>query len=65
MISWFVWGAMYLARMVEYAVQAGWSLVVPYVGLLPLAGLGAAESGMNCCVIGVIAIALAFVSDAP
>ena len=32
---------------------------------LSLAGLGAAESGMNCSVIGVIAIALAFVSVAP
>ena len=37
MIGLFVWGAMYLARMVEYAVQAGWSLIVPFVGLLPLA----------------------------
>ena len=60
----FVWGAMYLARTVEYAVQAGWSLTVPFVGLLPLAGLGAAESGVNCSVIGVIAIASVFVSIA-
>ena len=40
MIGLFVWGAMYLARTIEYAVQAGWSLTVPFVGLLPLAGLG-------------------------
>ena len=65
MIGLFVWGAMYLARTIEYAVQAGWSLTVPFVGLLPLAGLGAAESGVNCGVIGVIAIASAFVSIAP
>ena len=56
---------MYLERTVEYAVQAGRSLIVPLVGLLPLAGLGAAESGIYCCVIGVIAIASAFVSIAP
>ena len=65
MIGLFVWGAMYLARTVEYAVQAGWSLIVPFVGLLPLAGLGAAESGVNCRVIGVIAITSAFVFIAP
>ena len=56
---------MYLARMVEYVVQAGWSLAIPFVGLLSLAGLGATESSVNHSVIGVIAIALAFVSIAP
>ena len=65
MIGLFVWGAVYLAWTVEYAVQAGRSLIVSFVGLLPLAGLGAAESGVNCGVIGVIAIASAFVSIAP
>ena len=50
-----------LARTVEYAVQAGWSLIVPYIRLFPLTGLGAAESGVDCSVIGVVAIALAFV----
>ena len=64
MIGWFVWGAMYLARMIEYAVQAGWSLIVSFVRFLPLAGLGAAESGVNCGVIGVVAIASMFVSVA-
>ena len=64
MIGLFVWGAVYLARTVEYAVQAGRSLIVSFVGLLPLAGLGAAESGVNCGVIGVIAVASAFVSIA-
>ena len=64
-IGLFVWGTMYLARTVEYAVQAGWSLTVPFVGLLSLAGLGVAESGINGGVIGVVAIASAFVSVAP
>ena len=62
MIGWFVWGAMYLARAIEYAVQAGWSLIVSLVWFLPLVGLGAAESGVDCSVVGIITIALAFVS---
>ena len=65
MVGWFVWGAMDLARTVEYAVQAGWSLIVSLVRFLPLAGLGAAESGIDCSVVGIITIALAFVSVAP
>ena len=56
---------MYLAWAIEYAVQAGWARVVLFERLLPLAGAGATESGVNCCVIGVIAIASAFVSVAP
>ena len=56
---------MYLARTIEYAIQAGSSLAVPFVGLLSLAGLGAAESGVNGVVIGVIAIASGFVYIAP
>ena len=47
MVGRFIWGAMYLAWTVEYAVQAGWSLTVPFVGLLPRTGLGAAKSGVN------------------
>ena len=65
MVGRFVWGAMYLARTIEYAVQAGWSSAVPFIGLLSLAGLGATESGVNCSVIGVIAIVSAFVPIAP
>ena len=56
---------MYLARTIEYAIQAGWSLTVPFVGLFPLAGLGAAGSGANYSVIGVIAVASTFVPIAP
>ena len=65
MVGRFVWGAMYLARTIEYAVQAGWFSIAPFLGLLSLAGLGSTESDMNYCVIGVIAIASAFVSVAP
>ena len=55
---------MYLARTIEYAVQAGWSSAAPFIGLLSLAGLGAVESNVNGGVIGVVAIASAFVSAA-
>ena len=51
--------------MIKYAIQAGWSPAVPFVWLLSLAGLGAAESGVNSGVISVVAIASAFVSVAP
>ena len=53
-----------LARAIEYAVQAGWSLIVSFIWLLPLIGLGATESGVVCRVIGVVTIASAFVSAA-
>ena len=56
---------MYLARTIEDAVQAGWSLAVPFIRFLLLARLGATESGVNCSVIGVIAITSSFVSIAP
>ena len=65
MIGLFILGTMYLARAVEYAVQAGRSFIVSFVGLLPLAGLGATESGVDCGVIGVVIIALVFVPIAP
>ena len=65
MIGLLIRGAVYLAQTVEYAVQAGRSFIVSFVGLLPLAGLGATESGVDCGVIGVVAIASAFVSIAP
>ena len=47
MIGWFFWSAMYLARAIEYAVQAGWSLIVSLVWFLSLVGLGANESGLT------------------
>ena len=64
MIGWFVWGAMDVARTVEYAVQARLPRVVSFIWLLPLTGLGATESDVDCRVIGVVTIASAFVSSA-
>ena len=65
MIGLLVRGAVYLARTVEYAVQAGRSFIISFIGLLPLDGLGASESGVDCVIIGVVVIASAFVSVAP
>ena len=64
MIGWFIGGAVDLTWTIEYAVQAGWSLIVPFVGLLPLAGLGATESGIDCRVFGVVTIVLTLMSVA-
>ena len=57
MIGWFVWGAINLARTIEYAVQAGWSLIVSFIRLLSLTGFRAAESGIDCRVIGIVTVA--------
>ena len=57
MIGWFIRGAMDLARMIEYAVQAGWSLIVSFIWLLPMTGLGATESGVDRRVIGIVTVA--------
>ena len=41
---------------IEYAVQAGWARVVPFEWLLPLAELGATESGVDRRVIGIFTV---------
>ena len=53
-----------LARTDEYAVYAGWSLIVSFIRLFPLTGLGAAESSIENSVIGVVVIASVFVFPA-
>ena len=57
MIGWFVRGAMDLAWTVKYVVQDGWSLIVSFIWLLPLARLGATESGVDRGVIGIVTVA--------
>ena len=57
MIGWFIGGAVDLTWAIEYAVQAGWSLIVSFIWLLPLTGLGSTESGIDCRVVGVVTIA--------
>ena len=64
MIDWFVGGAVYLAWTIKYVVQAGWARIVPFERLLPLAGLGAAESGVDRRVVGIIIVVSTLVSVA-
>ena len=51
MSSWFIGGAMNLAGMIQYLIEVGWSVSIFLGWLFPLTGLGAAESGVNYCVL--------------
>ena len=42
---------------IEYAVQAGRALIISFIWLLPLTGLGTTESGVDRRVIGIITVA--------
>ena len=50
MISWFIGVAMNLAGSIQYSVQVGWFISIRLEWLLPLTGLGVAESGVDRCV---------------
>ena len=50
MISWFIGVAMNLAWSAQYPVQVGWFASILLEWLLPLTGLGVAESGVDRCV---------------
>ena len=52
---------MYLARAVEYSVQIGWTRSGSFEWLLPLTGLGASESGVDCRILIAVAVNAAFV----
>ena len=56
MIGWFIRGAMDLIWAVEYAFQAGRALIISFIWLLPLTGLGATESGIDRRVISIITV---------
>ena len=55
---------MYLTGAVEYSVQIGRARSGSFEWLLPLTGLGASESGVDCRILLIVAVnaALAFVS---
>ena len=40
-----------LAGPIQYLIEIGWSISICLGCLFPLIGLGAAESGVNCCVL--------------
>ena len=48
-ISWFIGVAMNLAGSVQYPVQVGWFVAIRLEWLLPLTGLGIAESSVDRC----------------
>ena len=56
MIGWFTRGAVDLTWTIEYAVQAGRALIIPFIWLLPLNGLGATEFGVDRRVISIFTI---------
>ena len=64
MIGWFIRGAMDLTWTIEYAVQAGRALIIPFIWLIPLTGLGATKSGVDRRVIGIITVASMLMSVA-
>ena len=60
-VGWLVGGAMYLTRAIEYTVQAGRSRRTLFEWLLPLTGFRASESGVDCRILIVVAVNVAFV----
>ena len=55
-VGWLVGGAVYLARAIEYMVQTGWARSASFEWLFPLTGFRASESGIDCCILGIVAI---------
>ena len=64
MIGWLIRGVVDLTWTIEYAVQAGRALIIPFIWLLPLSGLGATESGIDRRVVRIITVASTLVSIA-
>ena len=63
-VGWFIGGAMNLTRAIEYAVQTGRARIASFERLFPMTGCRVTESGIDCCVYGVIAVVAALVSIA-
>ena len=53
-----------LARSIEYAVQTGRARIISLEWLLPLTGLRATESGVDCRVFGVVTVVSTLMSIA-
>ena len=62
MIGWVIRGAIDLTWTIEYVVQAGRALIISFIWLLSLTGLGAAEYGVDRHVIGIVTVASTLVS---
>ena len=56
MIGWLLWGAVYLTRAIEYAVQTGRARCTLFKWLFPLTGFKAFESGIDCRILSIFAV---------
>ena len=65
MVGWLVGGAMYLTRAIKYTIQTGWARSASYEWLFLLTGFKAFESGIDCRILGIVAVnaALVFVAS--
>ena len=63
-IGWLIGGAVNLTRVIEYAVQTGRARIASFERLFPLTGFRGTESGIECRVLGVVAVVAALVSVA-
>ena len=61
MVGRLVGGAVNLARPIEYSVQTGRSRSISFEWLFPLTGFRASESGVDCRILGIVAINAALV----
>ena len=61
MVSWLFGGVVYLARAVEYSVQIGQTRSSSFEWLFPLTGFRASESGIDCRILTIVTINVAFV----
>ena len=52
---------MYLTGAVEYSVQTGRALSISFEWLFPLTGFGASESGIDYCILTIVAVNAVFV----
>ena len=52
---------MYLTRAVEYTVQTGRARSASFEWLFPLTGFRAFESGIDCRILGIVAVDVALV----
>ena len=65
MVGWLFGGAVYLTRAIEYTVQIGRARSASFEWLFPLTGFRAFESGIDCRILGIVAIFPALVFVAP
>ena len=61
-IGWLIGGAVDLTRAIQYAIQTGRAQSTSFEWLFPLTGSRASESGIDCRIIGFIAVVVALVS---